>query len=162
MIQYGLTLARDQGPANSESAPWQWLINEVQMPYLRVDTQLMVNGELTETRATVFFRGAMNPILIGAAPLGLAYAAWAWWRTGDRLGLWTLAWMIGTYLPFYPLVMLQHRIAYIFYFLPSIPAVAVSLALLLRRSGLPNVATWAYAIAMLIGFVGYFPFRQAA
>lgn len=160
MLDYGVALTRDGGPLDYESNPWQWLFNEVQMPYLRVDEQLWVGDTLVGTRPVIFFRGAMNPVLIGAAPLAAGYAAWRAWRTGDRLALWTAAWLAGTYLPFYPLSMGLGRISYIFYLLPTLPAVAVAIALLLREPRLPRPAVWAFLAAALTAFVGYFPFRD--
>ena len=157
MLDYGFSL--HGAPVNSESRPWQWLANRVQVPYFVVDTTVTA-GDVSKTRTVIDFKGAMNPVVIGALGLGISYSAWHAWRFRDRLSFWVLAWFAGTYLLYYPLVLLSGRTTYLFYFLPALPAVAVAIAQLLRQSGLPRLVTWGYLTALAIGFLEYYPFRR--
>lgn len=158
ILDYGLSLTRVTA-INQESYPWQWLVNEVPMTYLRTDEQTIVNGEVVGSYATIFFRGAMNPFVIGAAPFAVAYALFRLIDARDRVGLWVMAWVVAMYLPFVLLALLQHRVSYIFYFLPTLPAVAAGVGLFLRRAGLPPLVVGTYLGAVLLGFVLYYPFR---
>jgi len=81
-------------------------------------------------------------------------------RTGHRLATWAIVWGLANWLPYVMLVLVSHRVTYIFYFLPVVPAVGVVLAVLLWRSNLPRWVGGAYAVAYVIGFLAYFPFRQ--
>jgi len=53
----------------------------------------------------------------------------------------------------------SHRISYLFYALPLVPAYAIGSALLLWHEGLPRICRWGFAVALLLGFAAYFPFR---
>lgn len=160
IISYGQVLRR-QVPQGVESYPWQWLINERQIPYLRVDQQVKAGDELLENRPIVLFLGAMNPFVLQLWALGLPLAAYAWWRgrPGANLAALSLAWFAVTYLPFVVASGIGQRISYIFYFLPTLPAVALAGSYFLLTAGLPRAVIWTYVAAVLLGFYGYFPFK---
>lgn len=160
MTAFGTSLQAPGGPTGIASNPWQWLVNEVQINYLRVAVDTSVNGKVVASQATIDFRGALNPALIGAASLAFPFAFWLAWRKGSTLAVWSVAWAAANYLPYYLMVLINHRITYIYYFLPVVPALAVAVALLLRRSDLPRAVTVGYLAAIVWGFLAYFPFRQ--
>lgn len=160
IFSYGFALSRPAGPQGDESNPWQWLVNEVPMTYLRTDVQEIANDEVQTTRASVFFRGAMNPYVIFITPLAVAFAAASAWKRRDDCSLLVLVLFAVTYLPFWPAAILAHRISYIFYFLPTLPAVAIGAAQLMYAPAMPRLVRWSYIGAVLLGFYAYFPFRQ--
>ena len=162
IISYGVDLRRPDGPSDIESYPWQWLWNDNQIAYSTVSQDVQTeDGTVLETRPLIAFRGAMNPFVLQLWPLGLSFAGYAWWRrrAGLELAALALAWFACTYLPFWAATLLTQRISYIFYFLPTVPAVALAGGYFLLRSGLPRPVLWMYAIAVLLGFYGYFPFK---
>ena len=163
MISYGTNLGAPAAAGfcpGADSHPWQWLFNECQITYLRQAVDVRVGEKLIATTVKVDFRGAMNPLLVGAIPLAGMFAAWYAFRTRNRLALWAIAWAAANYLPYLALAILTPRIMYIYYVLPLIPAVAIAIALLLVRGGLPRPIRWGFLLAYLVGFVAYFPFRQ--
>jgi predicted membrane-bound dolichyl-phosphate-mannose-protein mannosyltransferase len=164
MVEYGASLkdtATGSGLCTgAASAPWQWLINECQINYLSVDS-IVRDGETIVARTpAIEFRGAMNPMLIAPLLLAMLVSAGLAWQTGHRLATWALAWGTASWLPYVLLVLASHRVTYIFYFLPVVPAAAAALAVLLWRSDLPRWVGAVYAAAYVIGFLAYFPFRQ--
>lgn len=164
MVAYGAALKepldRTGFCAGAASAPWQWLFNECQINYLRVDSIIREGDVIVGRVSSVDFRGAMNPLLVG--PLIVAFLATLAlaWRTRHRLAGWAVLWGLASWLPYVVLVLLGSRVTYIYYFLPVVPAAAVALAVLLWRSGLPRWIGGVYAAAYLVGFLAYFPFRQ--
>ena len=164
MLDYGANLHWAHGlPSvcvSNVSTPWQWLTNDCQMQYLRVATTVKVGTEVVAITPSVDFRGAMNPVLIGALPLAMLFTLWSAWRTGSMLARWCVVWAAANYLPYVFLAIAAQRITYIYYFLPVVPAVAVAIAILLRRSRLPRPVAWGFVVVYLVGFAAYFPFRQ--
>ena len=154
-------LLRRQLPSGVESRPWQWLWNDVEMPYLKVEQQIRVGEQLRENRPVVWFRGAMNPYVLMVWPLTLAFAAYIWWRRrpGSDIAALALAWFVLAFLPFVAASLIGQRISYIFYFLPVLPAIVIATSGFLLSPGVPRPLLWGYLFAVLLGFAGYFPFR---
>jgi hypothetical protein len=164
MVQYAAALEapNDSGGlcTGASSAPWQWLINECQINYLRVDVTVAEGEDVVSRTATIDFRGALNPVLAGTIPLAVLFVAWLGWRTGNVLAVWALVWAAANFLPFVWLALVSQRVTYLYYFLPVVPALAVAVALLLTRARLPRVVVWGYLVAYALGFLAYFPFRE--
>lgn len=164
MLDYGAGLTRPGGPPtdciSNDSAPWQWLANDCEMRYLRVATDTTTDGKVIATHATIDFRGAMNPALLGAMSLAVPFAMWSAWRRRNRLAGWALIWIGANYLPYVALALASNRITYIYYFLPVVPALSAVIALMLLRSGLPRAVQLGYVAIYVVGFAAYFPFRQ--
>jgi hypothetical protein len=163
MISYGANLSK-AGPnptcKSNDSAPWQWLTNDCEMTYYRVDVTVKSGTKVVSTIPSIDFRGAMNPILIGTFALAMSAAGWLALRGRSTLGRWTVVWVAANYLPYLVLVLAKSRITYIYYFLPVIPALAVGVALLLMRSGLPRFVLWGYMAAFALAVIAFYPFRQ--
>jgi hypothetical protein len=163
IVSYGAILRRPAGPSDIESYPWQWLWNDTQFPYAMLERQVRAGDEVRESRALVLFRGGMNPFVLQLWPLGLAFAGYVWWRRRPEaaLGALALAWFAATYGPLCAAALVGQRMSYIHYFLPALPAVALSGSCFLLRAGLPRLVLWVYVAAVLFGFYGYFPFQAS-
>ncbi len=157
IYNYTLGLTRP-APLGIESYPWQWLLNEVQIPYLKVDIKELPSGRILGTM--IAFMGAMNPLIIYLTLPAMAYVAYKYCRKGGDFQAFTLAWFIFTYLPFYPLSVVGHRISYLFYFLNTVPSVCAAVAYTLMDRNPPKVVLALYIIAVLAGFASLFPFKQ--
>lgn len=144
----------------ADSGPWQWLFNQCQITYLRVDVTVSAGDQVISTLPSIDFRGALNPVLAGAIPLATLFLAWFAWQTKSVLARWSLVWAAANYLPFVALAVISQRIMYIYYMLPVVPALAVALAILLLRSRLPRFVLWGFVVAYVAGFAAYFPFRH--
>jgi predicted membrane-bound dolichyl-phosphate-mannose-protein mannosyltransferase len=144
----------------ADSRPWQWLFNECQIAYLRIDVTVRAGEELVRSTPRVDFRGAMNPVLVGVMPISAIYTLWYGWKTRGLTALWALTWAATSFLPFVALALLTTRIMYIYYMIPVLPAVAVMTAILLLRSGLPRVVLYGFVVAYALAFIAYFPFRE--
>lgn len=126
------------------------------MPYYHLDQVTQVGTQVIARVHQIRFTGAMNPFLVFVAPMALAAGTAYAWKLHDRVSALALAWVAATYLPYFALAA-TGRVMYIFYFLATVPALAMALAGLLER--LPAPVRWVYLAAYLGGFIALFPFR---
>jgi len=147
-------------PEGIESYPWQWLINEARIPYLTVNVDVYADSKLISSRPSVAFQGAMNPFIIYLAIPAIVYSVYSAYKKGSRIAIFTATWFALTYLPFYPMSIIGHRIMYLFYFLPALPSVCLSVSYLFLDRRTDRIVLLAYSFAVLLGFVMLFPFRQ--
>ena len=128
-----------------QSRPWEWLLNVREIPYL--------------SQGVLQLRGLYNPFLIFAFVPVVAWAAWLAARRGASAALMVLAIVCGCYVPLVAGSLLVPRPAYLYYFLPVIPALALGLATFGASVRLPRAATTGYLVAATCAFIYYFPFR---
>jgi len=140
------------------SCPWQWLINQVQIPYLIVTVQVSA-GEATRKFDSIAFWGAMNPAILYLTIPAMLYAGYNYLEKKSDFTLFTLAWFVVTYLPYYPAVVFGHRVTYLFYFLITIPAVCAGAAHMIADQNPPKLVVLFYMAVVLVSFYMMFPFK---
>jgi len=160
ILQYGFALADRYTPDSITSEPWQWLVNDGQFDYLRVNVNTLVNDEVVGSVPSVQFRGLMNPVLIGLAALAIPWAAWRAWRLRDMVAGWGLLWAGANFLPYLVLALISERVMYFYYILPAIPGLAIVSGLFLVRSRMPRVVVAVWVLALIALFIAWFPFRS--
>jgi hypothetical protein len=146
-------------PTGIQSYPWQWLLNQVQIPYLKVDVNKMTDGQVVGSYTSIHFNGAMNPLMIYLTVPSIIYAAYLFATRRDRTSLLSLTWFSATYLPFIPMALLWNRVEYLFYFLNTIPSVCMAISLMAMDQRPPKLIIGLYLIAVVGMFVLMFPFK---
>ena len=163
MVSYGARLNQPVGTVGicpkADSRPWQWLVNDCQIQYLRTDVSVNAGENLVTRIARIDFRGAMNELLIGALPIAMLFTGWFGWKRRDGPSMWAVTWAAANWLPYALLGVISNRIMYIYYFLPVVPAVATAIAVLLLRSRLPRFVLWGFLALYVVAFFAYFPYR---
>ena len=141
------------------SCPWQWLLNQVTIPYLRVNVQ-QTSGTVTTSYVSVSFEGAMNPAISFLTIPALLYCSYNYYQRRDDLSLVSLVLFAAAYLPFYPAVMMGERVTYLFYFLVAVPAVCAAIAYMIADTKLPKFVIIFYLAVVVYIFIVMFPFQR--
>jgi predicted membrane-bound dolichyl-phosphate-mannose-protein mannosyltransferase len=152
MVTYAKSLTRTGPPQGSESTPLQWWMNSGAINYFIVTTS--VPGG---TWTSILFRAAMTDVLLFTAPFALFYAAIRTWAGTSRIAAFAIAGLVANYGPVFFAWALYHRMSYIYYMVPSVPAIVCALALVAGK--VPRAFHWCYVAAAIYGFGFYFPFH---
>jgi len=146
-------------PSGIISCPWQWLINQIPIPYLVVNVKVTTNT-IAKEFTSIGFYGEMNPSVLYLALPAIGYAAYSYLKhTKDELALLSVVWFIVGYLPYYPAVLIGHRVTYVFYFLPVIPAVCSAIAYMIADQKPPRLVVLFYLGVVLLSFYFLFPYK---
>jgi len=146
-------------PTGIQSYPWQWLLNQVQIPYLKVDVNKIVDSTVVGTYTSIHFNGAMNPLIIYLTLPTILYEAYLYFSRRQDTSLFAITWFAGTYLPFIPMALLWNRIMYLFYFLNTVPSVCIAITSMALDQKPPKIIMGLYLLAVIGMFVMMFPFK---
>ncbi len=136
------------------SCPWQWLINQVQIPYLVVN---VTSGNAKYD--SIAFLGAMNPALLYLTIPAILYSAYDYFTEKRQFSLFMLVWFAVAYLPYYPAAIFGHRVTYLFYFLTATPAVCAAVAEMIMDQNPPKLVMIFYLAVVVLSFYMMFPFK---
>jgi len=160
-IQYMLTYSTSLVsvcPNGIISCPWQWLINQIQIPYLVVNVQV-TSGSVVSKYDSVAFWGMMNPTILYLAIPGMLYLSYTYFNAKDDFSSFILIWFAATYLPYLPAVILDQRVTYLFYLLPAMPAVCAAVAHMIADQNPPRLVVLFYLAVVVAWFFLAFPFK---
>ncbi|MEM4312174.1 MAG: glycosyltransferase family 39 protein [Nitrososphaerales archaeon] len=160
MYNYVGALVRQGSPVGIESYPWQWILNQVEIPYLKVDGEVFAGEKSLGKVTLIYFNGAMNPSIIYLTPIALSYTLLEFIKGKRDSHLFLLLWFFVTYLPYFPLALLANRIMYLFYFLNTLPSLALALGLTFLDERIPKSISLAYLFSVALGFLALFPFKS--
>lgn len=140
------------------SCPWQWLINQIQIPYLVVNVQVTA-GSSVSNYESVAFLGMMNPTILYLTIPAMLYLSYNYFNKKDDFSSFCLVWFAATYLPYLPAVFLGHRVTYLFYFLPVMPAICAAVAHMIADQNPPRLVVLFYLGVVVAWFFMMFPFK---
>jgi dolichyl-phosphate-mannose-protein mannosyltransferase len=159
MYHYAQELKAKPNEVGITSSPWQWLLNERAIDYAKVAVNSLANGHIVASRATVYFRGVINPFIIFLAIPAVFTAVAAAWRKGDEVAALGACWCLGTFMPFALESLISGRVSYIYYMVVVLPGVYLVTARMFSPKRMPLSATLGWTVALVYGFLHLYPLR---
>jgi 4-amino-4-deoxy-L-arabinose transferase-like glycosyltransferase len=136
MLSYAAAQTSPHGPQGIASYPFAWLVDYKPITYLNINPSRPANG-LFDIHPAVHFLGLISPpiLLVGVPALVFAGVIALRWRPApDReLAALSVAWFLGTFVPFLLLSLVWQRTTYIYYMLVVMPGLYAAAAWLVAR-----------------------------
>ncbi len=149
-----------RGPQGIASYPWQWLADYKPIVYLNLAPAHQPAG-LEGVQPAVHFLGVVSPPILLLALPALGFAAWSIVRsTADTsdLAILSLAWFLGTFVPFELLSLLLSRTSYLYYMVIVMPGVYAALVYLIHRRRPRRWLLGGWLASVLIAAILMYPF----
>jgi predicted membrane-bound dolichyl-phosphate-mannose-protein mannosyltransferase len=165
MISYAAQQVSPNGPQGIASYPWNWLVDGKGITYLRINPSLPGDG-LFAIHPVSKFLGLISPPILAAGMLGLLFCAYRVVRPArishggrrrwaSEQPIVSVAWFLGTWVPFALLSLIDQRTSYLYYMVIVMPALymaatylASQLWRLRRRWVSALVVLWAAGVAV--------------
>ncbi len=167
MLSYGANQKSTHGPSGIASYPWQWLGDYKPISYLTINPAHPSPG-LYHVHPAVHFLGMISPPILALAIPGLTYAAIVIARgapagAGRHMGsgvlpAFSLAWSLGTFVPFELLSLVLQRTSYIYYMVIVMPGIYLAVAQLIARVGARRRLVLVWMAGVLAAAVIMYPF----
>jgi dolichyl-phosphate-mannose--protein O-mannosyl transferase len=143
MLSFAADLTSPHGPLGIASYPWQWIVDYKPIVYLNIEPAHPAAG-LYGIHPAVHFLGVVSPPILLLALPALGLAGRSVWRVravesapGERpaseVAIVSLAWFLGTFVPFELLSLLLSRTSYLYYMVIVMPGIYMAVALLISR-----------------------------
>jgi hypothetical protein len=180
MFSYAAAQTSPQGPSGIASYPWEWLVDYKPIVYLNINPDEPAHG-LYGIHPAAHFLGMINPaIMLLALPALVVVARSAVVRRGAPVALpwrpWppahefrsrvsepgvelvSLAWLLGTFVPFVLLSLVWQRTSYLYYMVIVMPAIYIAVAWLVARAPVWPRRAWIFVlIGAAIVMYPFFP-----
>ena len=179
MLSYGASQTSPHGPAGIASYPWAWLIDLKPIVYLNVNPAKPSPG-LYNIHPAVHFLGMISPPIMLLALPALLFAAWVTVRkrrasvpgrggaglpaatepmatASGEVTIVSLAWFLGTFLPFVVLSVALRRTSYLYYMVIVMPGIYMAVADLVVRGRRYRRLVFLWALLVLAAAIVMYP-----
>jgi 4-amino-4-deoxy-L-arabinose transferase-like glycosyltransferase len=159
MNQYAKDLRSSNGPQGIASYPWQFWGDVEPINYYTVTTTVRTGDVVTAVNTVVAFQGLIHPVILVTAWIAILITLWWAIRWRDDLSIFTLVWIIATWLPAEGFSLIGQRTTYLYYMVVTMPALFIAVARVLARREIPRWVVGMWVGILLTGFAILYPFR---